>query len=66
MSHNDQKELAECLNLLTQIFGDIAISIEWWNFSHPLLGGSPLMALANGKVKIVIKILEGMKTGQTS
>lgn len=57
----DLDQLVQCLNILQEIFGDQVIAIEWLGYPHPSLGRAPMMALADGGAKDVIKILEKMK-----
>lgn len=58
----DLKELAECLELLQQVFGPEKTAFDWLDYPHPHLGKKPLVALAEGNTKAVLKILRDMST----
>lgn len=66
MKQINLSDLAQCLELLQDIFGNKEVAIEWLKFPHPFLGKSPLLVLSEGNVKLVLKILTDMQSQQFS
>ena len=55
--------LAQCINLLQEIFQDANTTMSWLTYHHPLLCKSPMEAILDNDTESVIKILKSMKDG---
>jgi uncharacterized protein (DUF2384 family) len=61
------QKLAKCTNLLKDVFGEVSIIMDWLEFPHPLLSNvKPRIAMVDGDIDSVIRILERMKNAQLS
>lgn len=59
--------LARCVNILQEIFGEASIICQWWEWPHPRLGNKkPRVAMVDGNINRVLKVLQDMQTEKPS